>query len=167
MRNILMTVISDLILSERSTFCIRMPKKTKLKGSMKGKFFLCIDVYMNSFIHWIHLCYVLYTCDPFFTWIQCLYEFIMSIWIYFCIEFIYVLLRMHVIIFYMNSMLIWIHLTTSIFTELIHPLNSFRCWHHGSQYAKKRMKAEQIRNKSYKLLLIQLLVKLYQITLLH
>jgi hypothetical protein len=25
-------------------------KRTKSKGSMKGKFFLCIDVYMNSFI---------------------------------------------------------------------------------------------------------------------
>ncbi len=26
-------------------------KRTKSKGSMKGKCFLCIDVYMNSFIH--------------------------------------------------------------------------------------------------------------------
>ncbi len=35
-------------------------KRTKSKRSMKGKFFLCIDVYMNSSIHWIHLCYVLF-----------------------------------------------------------------------------------------------------------
>jgi hypothetical protein len=26
-------------------------KRTKSKGSIKGKFFLCIDFYMNSFIH--------------------------------------------------------------------------------------------------------------------
>jgi hypothetical protein len=26
-------------------------KRTKMKGSIKGKFFWCIDVYMNSFIH--------------------------------------------------------------------------------------------------------------------
>jgi hypothetical protein len=26
-------------------------KRTKSKGSIKGKVFLCVDVYMNSFIH--------------------------------------------------------------------------------------------------------------------
>ncbi len=87
---------------------------------------------------------VLYTCDSFFTWIQCLYEFIMSIWIHFFIEFIYVLLPTHVTLFYMNLMLIWIHLTTSVFF-----LNSFILWIHlgvdtmAPKDAKKRMKAEQ------------------------
>jgi hypothetical protein len=29
----------------------KISKKTKSKGSIKGKVFLCVDVYMNSYIH--------------------------------------------------------------------------------------------------------------------
>ncbi len=50
----------------------------------------------------------------------------------------------------------------------IHSINSFRCWHHGSQGCQEAYESRtKQKNTSCKLLLIQLLVKLYQIVLLH
>ncbi len=132
-----MTVILDLILLERSTFHIRMPKGQSHKDQWKvSSFCVLMSIWIHLFVEFIYVIFCTHVIH-FFTWIQCLYEFIMSIWIHFFVEFMYVLLRMHVILFYMNSMLVWIHLPTSVYSEFIHSLNSFRCWHHGSQWCQE------------------------------
>ncbi len=121
---ILMTVILDLILLERSSFCIRMPKGQSQKDQWKvSSSCVLMSIWIHSFIEFIYVMFCTHVIC-FFTWIQCLYEFFMSIWIHFFIEFIYVLLRTHVILFYMNSMLVWIHLTTSVFFW-IHSFSEF------------------------------------------
>ncbi len=71
-----MTVILDLILSERSTFCIRTPKEQSQKDQWKVNsscvlFYIWIQLFIEFtyFLFWMHV-----IC--FFIWLQCLYEFI-------------------------------------------------------------------------------------------
>ncbi len=75
-RGTLMTVILDLILLERSLFCIRMPKGQSQKNQWKVNsscvlFYIWIQLFIEfTYVpFWMHM-----IC--FFIWLRCLYEFI-------------------------------------------------------------------------------------------
>ncbi len=83
-----------------------------------------------------------------FTWIQCLYEFIMSLWIHSFIEFVYDLLCTHVI--FLCEFNAYTNLSNYVHLfEFIHSMNSLGIDTMAPKDAKKRMKAEQ--NKKHKL----------------